>query len=207
LIFIAFEVNDTSQPKQTKILKNAFKRSNGNLDCEPFTLNRKTQERHLLRLIFTFRVWKRWKIKKMSVKTHYFYILEQRHVLTLKPGVFLRFHALIIKIKRWKQCFLRFFNEREWLTIAVPVWAFIKIFVCLGICHLIRVIDWSGRVNKQNNLTLVGYLITLNSSQGVRLESCSSHPSHSNDVRQPKICQLACSNWMTTCSIILALID
>ena len=49
---IFFHINDCSIsllensiiPKQTKILKNAFKRTNGNRDCEPFTLIIKTPE-------------------------------------------------------------------------------------------------------------------------------------------------------------------
>jgi hypothetical protein len=45
--------------------------------------------------------------------------LEKR-ILTVKTGVFRRFHALKVKIKRKKLRFLRFSFERERVRIAFP---------------------------------------------------------------------------------------
>jgi hypothetical protein len=61
------------------------------------------------------------KIFEKRVKTYSLEILKQKRVLTLKTGVFHRFRTLELKNKRKKRRFLRFSNEREWLTIAVPV--------------------------------------------------------------------------------------
>ena len=46
--------NHMSVPSQTKISKNAFKRTNGNRDCEPLTLVKKTHENAFIGVFYSF---------------------------------------------------------------------------------------------------------------------------------------------------------
>ncbi len=57
--FLAFFHRKEVFPKQTKILKNAFKRTNGNRDCRPLTLIKKAHENAFIGVFCNF----------MSVKT------------------------------------------------------------------------------------------------------------------------------------------